>query len=452
MAHRTGAAPREATSPRKESTAFFLYKDSHEQFRSRLYPIAKGAYERFGTRAVVIVSTWRTFPPELQRCQGLIVHPLAAPPTGQRSPINGNPLKQLARRIARHIQEKKFWREQAISLLDQYNPDAIFVWKGYNDEVPWLVKYAKRRRIPVLFVGEMTTVFGFSHYTLLFRRRQAGTIASLTQGAPWYRRVLLRLGISLDPRLESLVYKALGVWDWKPNLVAMPGATHLSSNELIGRELGRLGFRSVIATGVPEQDELFELRQRYLDPAIAKADRNALGVADKEHLIVFALENFPALRSELPSERVQELIKDVLDACLRLPGVKVIVKVHPRDDLNNYDPIAQSYPEVSVTQSHDTSQLAALADGFLAHGTTAVSLAVSARRPAFIVDFLGHWICDAIHRAYGVPKVTTPEELQHRLALVFRGEPTHDSSERRIAASVVDGRAMERILASSGLR
>jgi hypothetical protein len=433
------------------STAFFLYPDSHEQFRHRLYPIAKAACERFGTRAVVIASTWRTFPPELQRCEGLIVHPLAVPPTGQRSPINGNPLTQVASRIARHIREKKFWRQQAISLLEAYDPDAIFVWKGYANEMPWLVKYSKRQGIPVFFVGEMTTVFGFSHHTLLFRRRQAETIAGLAQGAPFHRRGLLTVGIRLDRWLESLVYMAFGVWDWKPSLVAMPGATHLASNELIRRELRRLGFQSVSVTGVPEQDEVFELRQRYRDPAIANADRHALGVSNNERLIVFALENFPALRSELPSERVEALIGDVLDSCLQLPAVKVIVKVHPRDDVNNYERIARDYPGVLVTQTHDTSRLAALADTFLVHGTTAISLAVSARCPAFIVDFHGHWICDAMHRAFGVDKVTTPKELRRHLALVFRGEPIHESSERRIAESVVDGRAVERILAMSGL-
>lgn len=436
-----------------ESTALYVYWDSHEQFKEKLYPIAEAAHQQFGVKAVVVTSNWRTFPPELLENDWLKLHHFDE---AIEHGLNNKKelLNQIGGYFLRHLDDKRFWRCQARNLMEKYSPTAIFIWKPYFQEVPWLIKLARQRGINSLFIGEYNITFGYKHIREMHRRNKIISAMNSATGHLLYKKLLIFGGVYFDSWVESLIYKCMGIWDWKKTPITVPAATyHLVSNEMYREELLRLGAKGtkIIATGVAEQDELFKLRQKYLCIEEVQKERNLLKIGEKDRLIVFALENFPALRTELPEVEVNDMIRRVISECLTFATVKVIIKIHPRDSIDNYVWVNDEYPDVQLLQRYETTKLAAIADVFLVHGTTSVSMPLAINRPALIINFKNHWICEAVHQAYGVPQVRSSNDLSIKLKEIFDGDFKYNSRESKIAMSGIDGKAVQRILLFSGL-
>jgi hypothetical protein len=437
------------------STALYVYWDSHDQFREKLYPIAEAAHRSFGAKAVIVTVCWRTFPVDLLENRWLKLHNIEEPTVEGGLFANGKGLlRQIFGYLSRHINEKKCWRKQAIDLIDQYNPQAIFLSAPYSREVPWLVNIANQRNVKTLFIGPYNCTFGYDSLITQHRRNATLSIMEATQNLAWYNKAIVFIGSYIDPWLESLVYMLLGIRGWKRYPSILTAVTyHLVPNELFRSELLRLGadYKRVIATGVAEQDELFKLRQQSAKLRDSERARGIVALGSEEKLVVFVLENFPAMRSVISVSEVNEMILLVINECIRFENARVIIKVHPRDSIDKYLWISDEYPGVQILHHYETVKLAAMADVILVHASTAVSMAIAVNRPSLIIDFNNLQACDIVRQGYGVEKIGTPAILHTRLAEIFSGNFIYDSRESRIAMSIIDGKAVQRILALSGL-
>ena len=155
-----------------QSTALYVYWDSHSQFKSKLYPIAEAAYRQFGTRAIIITVCSRTFYQEIQPESWLTVHhydPLVLKDKIMEE--HRSILRNIISYLRRHFDGKKYWKEQSKKIMDLYKPDAAFLWGGCSSrEFPWLLKLIDKTKAPSIFVGENHIVFGYKQVMKMRRR------------------------------------------------------------------------------------------------------------------------------------------------------------------------------------------------------------------------------------------------------------------------------------------
>lgn len=435
-------------------TALYIYWDSHEQFIEKLYPIAKQAYDEFGVQAVVVTSYWQTFPKILLDEPWLKVHQLAEP-----EPLD--PQRSLKQKmwtfLTSKFEEVRFWKSQAIDIMSEHRPSWIYMWKPYFKEIPWVIKIANETGVKTNFVGEYNVTFEFEKYKKLYRNSIIASARVDVSGSNTFLFYLVFLKAYLTnsfiaPFLESLAYKLHGIHDWKKIMATIPSITcHFVSNELFKKELIRLGASEakIIAAGIPEQDALYRLRLAKTAQNTA-IERSKFGIRSDQTVILFLLENFPALRSELSELQVNDLIKDVIEQCQHLSNVELVIKVHPRDQIANYLWIKEKYPAVRLLLQGKTVTLVSLADIVLVHGSTSISMSLAMNSPGIIVDFADYWLCKVLNRAYGIPLASNTIDLRERLKMIILEKnfvPTEDS---KLVSKIIDGHAVSRILALSG--
>lgn len=438
------------------SIALFIYWDSYDQFKEKLYPIAKKIYFQSGVKAVIVTSYWNNIPYELLQEDWLLVHKLEEF-NAQKTSYNSS-LKKIGNRVVANFKENYFWKKQARSIMKMYKPIAVYMWKPYIKEIPWIIKIANKNKILTFFIGEYNVVFNQKSIKKLFHKNiiiSAKKDAQNSKRTPFWLSffiIYLANGI-LSPIIEFVSYLLLGVGDWRRNLFTIPSVSyHCVSNHLFGKELLKIGAsaKKIVVTGVPEQDALFELNEKKKTWDI-NFEKQKLGIGKKDKSVVFLLENFPALQSELNASHVNILIGNVAQEVLKLPNVELVIKIHPRDNIQDYSWISEKFPEVYILKEVSTIALVSLADVVLTHGSTSISMSLPMNCPALIVDFYNYWLCDVIHKGYGVNKVNSPLELYNELKCIIDDSERKNNPRLELAKSIIDGNAVNRILALSDI-
>lgn len=435
-----------------EKIAFYIYWDSPDQFLEKLGPIAKEAYLRFNIKAVIVTSFWQSFPlnlmeePWLKEVYRVYEY---------ESSIN-NKLSffyKLFLFFTRDFKEVKFWKKQAFDLFNKYEPCAIFIIKPYFKDIPWIVKIANFKKIKTLFIGEYSVTFDQKSIKNLYRKNILESARIDASKGAWGIKFILFFLIYLlngfvKPLIQSLAFKCHGIWDWKKVMYTIPSVTyHCVSNDLFASELKRLGCskEKIIVTGVPEQDTLYQLKLKK-NQVDLKVEKQKYGFNPQDNLVVFLMENFPALRYELTQVQVNSMINDIAKVILKLPQTQFVIKVHPRDS-SDYLWICNRYPEVIVIKDIETTTLVGMADICLAHGSTAISMSLPMNCPAFIIDLYNHWLCDILNKSYSIEKVNTSEKLYQRVLEKLNGlENKKTDLMLSSAKRVIDGNAVNRIL------
>jgi hypothetical protein len=377
-----------------EQISIYIYWDSYEQFREKLYPIARQAYLQFGIKAVIVTSYWKSLPDNLLEEQWLTVYRLQEFEVKYKT--NRRIFERIGDMLTANSKEIRFWRQQAQDIMNTYNPVAVYMWKPYIKEIPFFIKIAKNKRINTFFIGEYNVTFNLKSFKKLFHNSIVSSAKNDAQNSNrilfWGSFLLIYLiNRFLTPILQYITYISFGIWDWKRTLATIPSISyHCVSNELFRKEFLRLNAspKRIIATGVPEQDALFELNVKKHSWDV-KSERQKLGIGKQKNLVVFLLENFPALRSELNGCQVNTLIENVTKEVLKLPNTEFLIKVHPRDT-QDYSWITDKYPEVCVRQKLSTISLVSLADIILAHGSTSVSMSLPMNCPALLINFYNY--------------------------------------------------------------
>jgi hypothetical protein len=435
-----------------EKIAFYIYWDSSEQFLEKLGPIAINAYLKFNIKAVIITSFWQSFPISLMEEPWLKeVYRIDEYESSSKSKLSFFHKAFLF--FTTNFKEVKFWKKQAFDLFNKYEPCAIFIIKPYFKEIPWIVKLANFKKIKTLFIGEYSVTFNQKRIKNLYQKNVLESARIDSSKGRWGTKFILFLMIYLlngfiKPLLQSLAFRCQGIWDWKKVMYTIPSVTyHCVSNDLFASELKRLGCskEKIIVTGVPEQDTLYDLNSN--NPQVdLKGEKKKYGFNPQDNLIVFLMENFPALKYELTEVQVNSMINDVAKVVLKLPQTQFVIKVHPRDS-SDYSWICNRYPEVIVVKDIKTTILVGMADICLAHGSTSISMTLPMNCTAFIIDLHNHWLCDILNKSYSIEKVNTTEKLYYCLLEKLKKSKNKTADlNSSPAKSVIDGNAVNRIL------
>ena len=149
-----------------EQTAIYIYWDSYEQFREKLYPIARQAYLQFGIKAAIVTSYWKSLPDNLLEEQWLTVYRLQEFEVKYKT--NKRIFERIGDMLTANSKEILFWRQQAQDIMNTYNPVAVYMWKPYFKEIPWIIKIAKNKKINTFFIGEYNVTFNLKSFKRLF--------------------------------------------------------------------------------------------------------------------------------------------------------------------------------------------------------------------------------------------------------------------------------------------
>mgnify|MGYP001595465824 CR=1 FL=1 len=170
--------------------------------------------------------------------------------------------------------------------------------------------------------------------------------------------------------------------DWKHfagDYVAAMGPTSLET--IVGQGVPR---EAVTVTGHPGLDKLKQASEQE-----NAATRAAQQVDPDEFLVIFASQ--PYYLGTFSSRRARrEMIRACLEAVSTIPGVRLIVKAHPRDDVPALKKLCANYPRIRIVDSQvEVASLIKACDAFITMFSQTTLEALYADKPVININFPG---------------------------------------------------------------
>lgn len=430
---------------RASNRVLYLYWGSHEQFKTILYPIAELANQKYAEEAIIATVKTDTFHSVIEPQSWLRVHHYDPIVLKKKYQLHNKLLTKLIGFLKYEVRIKRYWLEQARNLIDIYNPRAIIVRAAFCREVPFVMKLARKRGIPTFFIGQINVTFGFKQLSKLKKRNQYSDTSSSLEGKHYREKFKIFVYSLLHKYLEKCLYLSMGIYKSNENSPHVYFTDyHLLPNQKYKHELIRLGGypKKLVVLGLSEEDRLHQLQNDFSCSELRRQYFQDLGLDDNKRVVLFALENFPALSGELSPSDVQDIINATISTVLSFSEVQLIVKIHPRDNPQNYSWIKERYPAVRLVTEIDILMSVMIADIVIVHGSTVVNFAMLARKPTIIVNFKNYWLCKSVAEGYAAAcMVGTPRELRLKVEGALATdceflEEEYGSPERRLDGNV----------------
>jgi len=421
---------------------------SLESIRTTVLPIAKQCQRRYGTNNILVGSDLELVPENLltdnhRRFIHIFKH---------RHVMSERPSSHILSPAApfRLVREFNIWKAEASRIIKSTSPSGIFNVKRDQQEVPFLMKYARAHGIPCITI--LWTFAGPSHTRKRDVRRsfdaQMAHIPALLRSARFGRQ---RASI----HVVKTLYQLHGIpWN-NPDIETARSsmATHFAMpNQSYVRMLaGNPAPRGkVVVTGHPEDDLIASNFRIYRDQANRTRAKRDLGIKDTDYLITYAREYIPAL-SYVKPEHDRAVMRSVLHTILSRPDTTVALKLHPKDSLQDYSWVSTEFPDVLIVEQCDLYQLIAISDCFISQGSNTTRWAVLSGVPVILVEFLGLEFATHLKRVLAVSGVSSETALQTQLNLALSGALGKQTQLSKDQAGSTDGQAIKRILGLSGL-
>jgi hypothetical protein len=346
---------------------------------------------------------------------------------------------------------RQLWltRRLASLLCDEIEPAALVVIQDTLLLERFLVREANRRGLGTLVV-QWAFTFPQALYDRLReigRRTDTGTRGSGDPGRQTPRR-----RVSASPCLYALAQRLLGV---KFDLVNSYGGGEARAFAVMGEvfreQFLAQGIRKerIEVTGHPLHDAAFierssrtaeraaELRARYELPPQAR-------------VIVYATQ--PVLwRKVVTHEQLLENVRAIGRAVAALgPQFLLVIKLHPREKLEDYEPLAVSGLPIRVIAEAEIAELIAPAEVFISSSSSTVLLAMMLDKPIVTVNFNQVPHFDYYEEVGGTLHAKSSDEAAGALRLAVFDESTRDRLAAERSAVLTryarfDGRATERL-------
>lgn len=430
-------------------TTALLIGASLESMRTALLPVARAAYQRFGTRSVLVGVHLDQLSEELLECNGVRFVDLherpewALPAGGSRGLLN--PIHAI-----RLVTDFWQWKRAAAGILDRYRPDAIFNARMDIADVPFLNKLAVERGIPTIRI-----VWTFAAPWKVRRRHLERNYQAQVAGLPGPVRKLRLARRNASLWVTKVLYRWHGI-DWQDYQIVNARSVFATSYAITNRMYieqfiaDGLPEDRLVCTGHPEDDLLFDYRRRFADPQQRLAARREFQVDQRPYLVTIAREYLRAY-SYLDKSADMDVVRLVLRTVLKRDDTQVVLKLHPQERLEDYGWVAEEFPSVKLLQRCDFHKLVTISDCFLSQGSNTTRWAVVAGVPVILIDFLGLGFAEHVSRVFAVSSVRTLDELAERMNQVLSGKLVDETERIRQLAGQSDGKAVERILDLSGL-
>jgi hypothetical protein len=450
MSQPEGIGPQSA----RERPALFVFEGGGYHFRTVLLPLALEGHRRFGMPAVVVTSDPADIPDEIAGSDFISVSDQVVPDCFKpfRKQTNGatgssrsnNRLVRMTRSLVADVRKFAFWKRRAAALLDAHIPRAVFLQTGNYFEVPFLLQAARERGIPTIAL--QSNFSPDAHEALL----AASFEDSIKHLSPLKRSVALRIR-TFQRTLERVLYRTFGVRGALNGVRTKGEVTFFAVENDVYRDQylnnGQRGEQLVV-TGAPEDDLLSSYRERMKDPAARAEARRSLHLQPDRWLAAVFLANGPALWSAAGGRgRYEASLRQMLSALSTAPDVSVVIKVHPRELISNYNFLLEQGSDIQLLQFCDGHLLTAVADFVITDGSAVARWPMCVDTPSVILNLTANPLARAAAQVFGEEMLTKPGELEERVSQLRRdGASAHINHKRPLFRKYADGHACERIL------
>jgi hypothetical protein len=143
--------------------------------------------------------------------------------------------------------------------------------------------------------------------------------------------------------------------------------------------------KEIVVTGHPTHDTTFH-QAASLDGSNRAEIRGRYGIDPECTLVLYATQ--PVLwRKVVTRETLERNVRAIADAVHREPGRRLVLKLHPRENLTDYAFCAGLDPPVQVVAKAELPELIAASDLFISSSSSTVLLAMMLDRPIVTVNF-----------------------------------------------------------------
>ncbi|MCC6173781.1 MAG: CDP-glycerol glycerophosphotransferase family protein [Chloroflexi bacterium] len=360
------------------------------------------------------------------------------------------PLQRFARGpVGRTVDEvARFWRARRLArrLLARVRPSAVVVIQDTLLFERFLVREANRRGLPTLVVQ-----WAFSYPQALYdriRTHQHGSRRDEEQRSP-----IRRLIGPVTRRVYRGALSALGLsFELAPSYGGGEARLFAVMGDAFGEQYVAQGVRGkqIVATGHPTHDAVFR-RAQALGPADRQAIRQHFGIDEASTVVLYATQ--PVLwRRVMTAEALERNVCAMAAAVHADPSRRLVVKLHPRERLEQYAFCQRLDPPVTVIPQAEMPDLIAACDLFVSSSSSTVLLAMMLDRPIVTVNFDDVPHFDVFESIGGTLHVRTYEEFSQAVEQALTSPAARerlDQARARVLARYTrfDGQAAERIAA-----
>ena len=184
------------------------------------------------------------------------------------------------------------------------------------------------------------------------------------------------------PGSVGFVARAMGIMPEYPWVLAGGAATRVAvENKVIHDRFVGLGVDAdkMVITGHPLLDA-----NVVNDVADGERLRQACDVEDGGKLVLFAVPNM-AEHSLLAWDRHLLVIEEVIASMVALPGVRLVLNLHPKSDFSRYEYLQQKFHTIISRES--IYSLISVCDIYVATTSSTVMQAIGLAKPTIILDY-----------------------------------------------------------------
>ena len=338
-------------------------------------------------------------------------------------------------------------RQLACGLIDEIDPAAVLVIQDTLLLERFLLREANRRGRGTLVI-QWAFTFPQATYDLLNETRKSRERTTADRSTTARRR-----GSSVVGRvLYRSARRLLGV---KFDLVRSYGGGEARVFAVMGEafrdQFLAQGVRKerIEVTGHPLHDAALAQRAAFSNESCGEL-KIAYGLPAKARVVLYASQ--PVLwRAVLTRDELAQNVRALGAAVSELgPDFWLVIKLHPRESLEDYASIAESGLPVKLVQQAEVAELIAACEVFISSSSSTVLLAMMLDKPIVTVNFNQVPHFDYYETVGGTLHVKAREAIGRALRLVLDDEPTRaclaaERAEVLNRYARLDGRATERL-------
>ena len=252
--------------------------------------------------------------------------------------------------------------------------------------------------------------------------------------------------IFFSPFYTALPGLLFGILPPKPWTLGGGNATKMAvENRFFYNELIKQGTNEskMVVTGKPSTDLIYET----IHTENTNLLRDELGIPNGKKVLLCAVPQL-AEHDLVKWERHWWEVVSLFYTFSRLPDVAVVLSLHPRSYVSEYQPIAEKYG--AVISKRRIHELLPICDVFVATFSTTVMLAIGLGKPSVVIDFYDHDY-DIYDKAPGVVVIRRRDLLLPTLQKLFYDKDYYEdlSTWQKAQAAdwiSMDGKCTERVV------
>ncbi len=278
-----------------------------------------------------------------------------------------------------------YLKKQVEMTMHKIDPDLLVVGHDLNHPERYFVRYAKENNIPSLLIAHaISSDFYFKEYGL----------------APWWKP-----NIFIRPDQNSLKINTSHVLNGIYRLFLTNIMNHPLKKIICaygGGETTKVAYwgsyqkkiwvkwggdpNKMEVTGYPGYDVLFQ-KYKIFDDEIKKQMLNKLGIVNNNKIILFTTQSTVEERIQTLEER-KKFTVDIVGETFKVDKVILIVKVHPKQEISEYDYLKGSNnKKVIIVQDFELHDLILISDLLITHTSTTAMDAILCNKPVITVNF-----------------------------------------------------------------